>query len=169
MRRRRSRPTEPSDFSRRRFSEEYTSTDADHGRIETRAARVCSTPEYLKGTRKWPHLKTFAQVTSKREEGGKTSHSERVCLLSKHLPAREIPAIIRGHRQIENSLHRSLDVIMNDDHHRARKDNAPVNFAAPGRIAPDIIRANTDKGSNRVKFKRAGWKDDFLRSLLNDF
>jgi len=33
-------------------------------------------------------------------------------------------------------------------------DNPPANFAALRRIAPGIIKANTDKGSNRGKFKR---------------
>ena len=77
--------------------------------------------------------------------------------------------MIRGHWQIENNLHWLLDVILNDDQHRARKDNAPINFAALGRIALNIMKANTDKGSNRVKSKRAGWKDDFLRTLIKDF
>ena len=45
---------------------------------------------------------------------------------------------------------------MNDDQHRASKDHAPANLAALRRIALNIIKANTDKGLNRVKFKRAG-------------
>ena len=67
---------------------------------------------------------------------------------------------------MENSLHWSPDVVMNDDHHRARRDNAPANFAALRRIAPGIIKANTDKGSNRGKFKRPGWSSEFLRTLI---
>ncbi len=47
--------------------------------------------------------------------------------------------MIRGHWQIENNLHWSLDVILNDDQHRARKDNAPINFAVLGRIALNIM------------------------------
>ena len=85
------------------------------------------------------------------------------------LSARDFAAIIRGHWQIENSLHWTLDVVMNDDQHRASKDNAPINFAALRRIALNIIKENTDKGSNRVKFKRAGWNDNFLRSLMRSF
>ena len=70
---------------------------------------------------------------------------------------------------LENSLHWSLDVVMNDDQHRARKDNAPANFAALRRIALGIIKANTAKGSNRVKFKKAGWSNNFLRTLIEGF
>ena len=34
------------------------------------------------------------------------------------------------------------------------------------RMALNTIRANQDKGSNRLKFKRAGWDDHFLRKLI---
>jgi hypothetical protein len=62
-------------------------------------------------------------------------------------------------------LHWSLDVMMNDDQHRARKDHAPTNFAALCRIALSIIKANPVKGSNCGKFKKAWWSNDFLRML----
>ena len=77
--------------------------------------------------------------------------------------------MIRGHWEIENSLHWSLDVVMNDDQHRARKDHAPANFAALRRIALNIIKANPAKGSNRGKFKKAGWNNDFLKTLIQGF
>ncbi len=64
-------------------------------------------------------LQAFVQVISKREAGGKTSHSERLYLMSKRPTAQHAATLIRGHWQIENSLHWSLDVVMADDHHRA--------------------------------------------------
>lgn len=106
---------------------------------------------------------------SKRTVGETTSHSERLYLLSKCLSAKAAATLIRGHWEIENSLHWSLDVVMNDDQHRARRDNAPANFAALRRIALGIIKANNAKGSNRVKFKKAGWSNDFLRTLIQGF
>ena len=36
-------------------------------------------------------------------------------------------------------------------------------------IALGIIKAKTAKGSNRVKFKKAGWSNDFLRTLIEGF
>ena len=89
--------------------------------------------------------------------------------MSKCVTAQAAATLTRGHWEIENSLHWSLDVVMNDDQHRARKDNAPANFAALRRIALSIIKANTAKGSNRVKFKKAGWNNDFLRKLIQGF
>lgn len=149
--------------------DEYTSTDADHGRIETRRVRVYEAPEYIQKTHNWPALSALVQLISTREINGQTTTATHAYLMSKTLSAEETAAIIRGHWQIENGLHWSLDVIMADDQHRARKDNAPINFAALRRIALNIIKANKEKGSNRIKFKRAGWNNDFLRSLVNDF
>ena len=151
------------------FIDEYKSTEAEHGRIEERSYRIYDIPEYLVDRHDWPYLQAFVQVISKRETGGKTSHSERLYLMSKRPTAQHAATLIRGHWQIENSLHWSLDVVMADDHHRARKEHAPANFAALRRIALSIIKANTDKGSNRGKFKKAGWNNNFLRKLINRF
>ena len=151
------------------YIDEYNTIDADHGRIEERSYRVYDVPEYLIDTHKWPHLQSFVHVVSKRAVGDKTSHSERLYLLSKCNTAQAAATLIRGHWQIENSLHWSLDVVLNDDQHRARKDHAPANFAALRRIALSIIKANPAKGSNRGKFKKAGWSHDFLRTLIQGF
>ena len=151
------------------YIDEYNTIDADHGRIEERSYRVYDVPEYLIDTHKWPHLQSFVHVVSKRAVGDKTSHSERLYLLSKCNTAQAAATLIRGHWQIENSLHWSLDVVLNDDQHRARKDHAPANFAALRRIALSIIKANPAKGSNRGKSKKAGWSHDFLRTLIQGF
>jgi hypothetical protein len=55
---------------------------------------------------------------------------------------------------------------MNEDLARNRKDNGPKNLAVLRHIALNIIRNDKSKGSMRVKFKRAGWNDDFLAKLI---
>ena len=55
---------------------------------------------------------------------------------------------------------------MNEDHARNRKDNGPKNLAVLRHIALNIVRKEKSKGSIRVKFKRAGWNDDFLAKLI---
>lgn len=151
------------------YIDEYSSVDGEHGRVEERSYRVYDVPEYLTETHHWPHLSAFVHVVSKRTIGDKTGHSERLYLLSKHQTAQAAATLIRGHWEIENSLHWSLDVLMNDDQHRARKDHALANFAALRRIALSIIKANPAKGSNRGKFKKAGWSNDFLRTIIQGF
>ncbi len=44
--------------------------------------------------------------------------------------------------------------------------NGPNNFAVLRHMALNIIKADSSKGSNRGKFKRAGWNDNFLAKLL---
>jgi hypothetical protein len=59
-----------------------------------------------------------------------------------------------------------LDVVMREDQARARQDHAPVKLAILRRLALNRIERNQDKGSNRLKFKPAGWDDRFLRKLI---
>ena len=150
--------------------DEYTSSvNGEHGRVEERSYRVYDVPDYLAGTHQWPHPAVFVHVVSRRTASQTACNSERLYLLSKCVTAQAAATLIRGHWEIENSLHWSLDVSMNDDQHRARKDNAPASFAALRRIVLGIIKENTAKGSNRVKFKKAGWSNDFLRTLIKGF
>ena len=76
--------------------------------------------------------------------------------------------IARGHWGIENSLHWLLDVARNEHQARAGKGNAAEDLALLRRLALNIIKRNTDKGSNRIKFKRAGWDNRFLRKLISE-
>jgi predicted transposase YbfD/YdcC len=73
---------------------------------------------------------------------------------------------VRAHWHIENRLHWVLDVVMDEDQARARKDHAPENLARLRRFALNLLRANLDKGSVRGKIKRAGRDDAFLLKLL---
>ncbi len=75
-------------------------------------------------------------------------------------------ATVRAHWTIENALHWQLDVSFREDAARNRKDNGPGNIAVLRRRALDLMRRDNSKGSLSIKLKRAGWDDDFLRSVL---
>ena len=91
----------------------------------------------------------------------------RYYLLSKYMPAKRLLQTARAHWGIENRLHWVLDVVLNEDRGRARKDNAPENLAVLRRLAINIIRAHPARISMRQKVKRAGWDDAFLLDLLS--
>ncbi len=55
---------------------------------------------------------------------------------------------------------------MKEDQARNRKDHGPENLAILRHMALNIIKTETSKGSNRGKFKRAGWDDTFLAKLI---
>ncbi len=59
---------------------------------------------------------------------------------SLNLDAKKFGDSVRSHWGIENSLHWILDVALNEDDCRIRKDNAPQNFAVLRHIAVNLRR-----------------------------
>ena len=71
-----------------------------------------------------------------------------------------------AHWAIENCLHWVLDVTMNEDRQRNRKDHGPENLAMLRRLALNIARQELTKDAMRGKLKRAAGNDDFLLNLI---
>ena len=141
-------------------------TDGDHGRIEVRRAVIAHDVAWLAEAHGWPGLQAVGKVTATREIDGQATTATRYYLLSKPLPAGRFAEIVRAHWQIENRLHWVLDVVMDEDQSRSRKDHGPENLARLRRFALNLLRANPDNGSTRGKIKRAGWDDAFLLKIL---
>ena len=72
----------------------------------------------------------------------------------------------RAHWAIEHSLHWVLDVTMNEDRARNRKQKRPENLAMMRRVALNLARAETSKGSMRGKLIKAGWHNPFMLELI---
>jgi predicted transposase YbfD/YdcC len=142
--------------------------EADHGRIETREAHLVTELAWLQEQHHWPGLACVGKITATREDKatGTVQTQDRYYLLSRVMPVQEFLDTVRAHWTIENSLHWVLDVVLREDYARGRKDHAPANLAILRRLALNTIKADQDKGSNRLKLKRAGWDDRFLRKLL---
>ena len=140
--------------------------DGDHGRIETRRASVLTDIDDLRREPAFPGLVAVAKIEASRELAGRTSTAVRYFLLSAAMSAERLLQVVRAHWGIENSLHWVLDVIMDEDQARNRRDHGPENLALLRRFALNLLRTNPDKGSVRLKIKRAGWRDDFLLRVL---
>jgi predicted transposase YbfD/YdcC len=141
-----------------------TSEDTRHGRKESRTALVASAGEMAE-KHNFPGLKAVARIRSKR---GKDKIVERYFLLTRRYSRDKALRIVREHWTIENGLHWPLDVVLDEDLARHRKDNAPANLAVLRRLALNIARAHPDaKTSLRGKFKRAGWDESFLFDMLS--
>ena len=141
-------------------------TDGDHGRIEVRRAVIVHDVAWLAEAHGWPGLKAVGKITASREIDGQATTATRYFLLSKPLPAARFAEIVRMHWQIENALHWVLDVVMDEDQSRSRKDHGPENLARLRRFALNLLSSNPDKGSTRGKIKRAAWDDAFLLKIL---
>jgi predicted transposase YbfD/YdcC len=146
-----------------RASVAATTKDARHGRNETRTAVVAAT-KHLAKKHDFPGLKAVAWIRSRR---GREQTVERYFLLTRCFKPDKLLSIVREHWSIENRLHWALDVVLNEDQARSRKDNAPANLAVLRRLALNVARAHPDaKISMRQKLKRAGWDETFLVELL---
>lgn len=140
-----------------------TTADADHGRKETRTAIVAAVKE-MADKHDFLGLKAVARITSKR---GRDKTVQRYFLMTQCYTSAQLLRIVREHWGIENVLHWTLDVVLDEDQARSRKDHAPANLAVLRRLALNIARAHPDtKTSLRGKLKRAAWDDSFLVDLL---
>ena len=141
-------------------------TDKGHGRIEVRTASLSADIAWLQEMHDWPGLKAVGRINASREIDGRISRESRYYLLSTALAPEQFNAAVRTHWGIENSLHWTLDVIMDEDNARNRKDNGPENLALLRKIALNLAKIEPSKGSMRGKLKRAGWNNQFLAQML---
>ena len=147
----------------------HCSVDGDHGRIETRTSLVCTDIDWLRERHEWPGLAAIGQVVRVREVSAKVTTETAYYLLSSALSAERFGEVARAHWGIENGLHWVLDVTMNEDQARNRKDHGPENIALLRRLALNLAKLEGSKGSMKGKLKRAGWNDAFLAKLLASF
>jgi predicted transposase YbfD/YdcC len=140
--------------------------DGDHGRIETRTVAIATDIGWLNEQHQWPGLKAVAKVTRVRETADKTSTEIAYYLLSQPFAPQRCNTIVRSHWGVENQLHWCLDVAMDEDRDRTRKDNAPENLAILRHIALNVMRRDPRKASLRGKFKIAAWNNAYLLQLL---
>jgi predicted transposase YbfD/YdcC len=87
-------------------------------------------------------------------------------LSSRPLTAEAYLAAARAHWSIESSLHWVLDMTFDEDYARDRKDNGPENLAIPRKLVLNMLKRSRPAISVRRKRKRAGWSNDFARSVL---
>jgi predicted transposase YbfD/YdcC len=135
-------------------------------RIESRTATVSTDIGWLDKNHRWPGLMAVGKVVRRRDTAEKTTTETAYYLMSAALSAERLNRIARQHWEVENSLHWRLDVVMNEDQDRTRLGNGPHNLAVLRHMAINAMQKVQSKGSLRGKFKRAGWNDNFLKSLL---
>lgn len=150
---------------------EYAKTiNKGHGRIDIRECWSTSNPEYLallRGFKNWAGLKSIAMVICTRIIGNKETKYVRYYITSLPSDAKRILSAVRKHWSIENGLHWILDVALNEDHSRVRKDQAPENFAVLRHIALNLLKQEkTAKGGIHAKQLQAAWNHDYLLKVL---
>lgn len=150
--------------------------EKDHGRLETRRYTVVDAAAVLHDRAEWTELATVGWVEAERsahrtDRGHARGDVPRGALLHLQPAAHRRPHCTRSAHAlgIENGLHWVLDVVLDEDGQRARKDHGPENLAVLRRLALNVAKLEPSKGSMKGKLKRAGWDNAFLAHLLTQF
>jgi predicted transposase YbfD/YdcC len=151
--------------------EHHQEVNKGHGRIEIRECWSTSEPAYLNLIRdreNWTALQSIAMVISTRIVAGKQTKKIRYYISSLSSDPKQLLHVVRRHWAIENELHWVLDVALNEDRSRVRKDQAPENFAVLRHIALNLLKQEkTAKGGIHAKQLQAAWKEDYLLKVLS--
>lgn len=148
-----------------------TDCDKGHGRIETRCCDVVSLAEddpYWGDFQKdWAGLRSLIRITSTRQSSKGTSVEVR-CFIS-NIPKGPLKILnaVRQHWGIENSLHYVLDVSLDEDACRIRKDDGAEMFAMMRHIALNMLQQEKTCGRGiKARRKLAGWDNTYLMKVL---
>ena len=146
----------------------YSTRELGHGREEIRNyLMLTDVSEQIDPDHKWKKLNSIGMIESVRTEKGKTTVETRYYISSLNLDAQKFGESIRSHWGIENSLHWILDVALNEDDCRIRKDNAPQNFAILRHIAVNLLgQEKSQKLGIKNKQFLAAMDDNYLAKIL---
>lgn len=142
----------------------HQASASGHDRFERRRASVVTPPH---DAPRFPGLAMFGRIESERgTSDGKVAAFVHYAVLSKPMSPKVMMETMRTHWSVENHLHRTLDVVFNEDDARTRKNHAPQNLSFIRRMALDILKAHPDKRSVARKMKLATWSKDFFFELF---
>lgn len=148
----------------------HETTDAGHGRIDTRRVWATSDIGWLKRRDEWKNLRSVIVVESIRRENAKEKPTvtRRYYISSLKAESGErLASLIRNHWSIENTQHWTLDVAFNEDQSRVRKDHGDQNLAVMRRLALGLLRRDKQvKVGAKNKRLKAGRNPDYLLSVL---
>jgi predicted transposase YbfD/YdcC len=143
--------------------------EKNHGRIERRRTYLTwDVPWLIKASSDWRGLRGVVMVERERTIGDTTTMHRHYYITSLDTrKASEAARACRAHWGVENSLHWTLDVGMNEDQCRIRAGNAAENFSRLRRIALNLLKnEKTVKAGIKAKSKTAGWDHDYLLRVL---
>lgn len=146
-------------------------TDKGHGRIETRCCDLITLaphdPLWGDVQANWLGLVSLARIICTRQIRGKRQREVRYFISSIPHRAGKVLSAVRQHWGIENRLHYVLDVSLQEDACRIRKDHGAENMAVLRHISLNLLQQEkTNARGIKAKRKQAGWDNDYLAKIL---
>jgi predicted transposase YbfD/YdcC len=107
-------------------------------------------------------------VKSSRDINGVVSAERRYYISLRLAGADHMGTVVRGHGEIENGLHWSLDVVFGEDQARMRQGYSAENFSILRRIALNLFRQDKSvKTGIKIRRLLAVSDDAYRQNLLN--
>jgi predicted transposase YbfD/YdcC len=147
-------------------AQEHVTTEKCHGREETRTYLQLPAPKELPGFLLWKGLKSIGIATSCCLREGKETIEVRYYLSSLPVDVKQFARAVRGHWNIENSCHWSLDMTFREDESRLRERHLRENFAWLNRFALSLLKQHPGRQSLVMKRRSCGWSDAFLMEVV---
>lgn len=145
-------------------------TDKGHGREETRITFQIPANLSPELREKWPFIKTFIATERHRKDKRSNVSDTHFYASSLDIAPKFISGAVRGHWQIENSLHWILDVIYKEDSCRIHDINSVKLLAVARRMSLNLAKLETtEKRSMKSKIQRALLSDDYRELMMFGF
>lgn len=146
---------------------QFETLDQGHGRTEQRITFQIPAELSPDLKEKWPSVKTLVAVERHRQDKKSNVVDTSFYLSSHGIEPEFIGKAVRGHWQIENSLHWVLDVVYREDACRVHDLNAAESLAILRRMALNLAKLETtQKRSMKSKLQRALLSDDYRERLI---
>ena len=155
-----------NDFEGTKVSRHHT-TETHHGRTEQRWYYQINVPPTLRGLKQWKGLRTLGLVVRTRETNGVETGEVQYYISSLKRNVKTFARSVRGHWNIENTCHWSLDMTFREDESRTRDRHVAENLAWLRRFTLSLLKHHPSKKHSLViKRRMAGWNPAFLAEIL---
>ena len=147
----------------------HTTLEKGHGRIEKRTCKIITDMVWITKPDNWKNLQSIISIETQRtnNQTGEMPTEQRLYISSLLATPEQFNQIVRGHWDIENSLHWCLDVVFKEDYSTKQAGNAAESFSMISKAALSILKNDkTSKSSLKRKRLKCGWSNEYLETLL---
>ena len=150
---------------------DYTETETNiHGRDEVRSCRVLYLEKEIDFFPKvdWSNVHSLIRIQSERKirSTGVLSTETRYYISDAKKSAKEFNENVRNHWHVENKLHWSLDVAMNEDRDKKWAKESAKNFSLLRQMALNLLKKEPTKKGIKRKQKMAAMDNIYLLKVL---
>ena len=135
--------------------------EKDHGRGEIREYFLIYNTSKIKDKEKWKTVKALVYVKVQTQELDEIRITDNYYIVDYEIDIETLEKSIRDHWNIECGLHWRLDVILDEDHSRNRKDNSINNLSIMRKIVFNLASLDNSFGNVPLQRKLTRYMLDF--------